>query len=112
MAKAFWQKIAKGILIGGGTILSLFNPAVGAPLIVAGVGIKIAGADASTDMVSTYAANFEQAQNTAAAMAGAGNVSVLTNNIMVFIQKYFIYIIGAIAALVILPRLLPKRKRR
>lgn len=57
--KNIFAKIAKGLLIGGGTVLSLINPAIGAPLIVAGGNINTGG---SVDKLGAYAGNLETAR--------------------------------------------------
>jgi hypothetical protein len=71
----FFAKLGKGLLIGGGTILSLFAPAIGAPLIVAGTNIQTNKAGTTNDKLSQYGTNLQQANNIATAMAGAGNVA-------------------------------------
>jgi hypothetical protein len=107
-----FKKIAKTLLMGGGTILSLFAPAIGAPLIVAGMAIKTDSNNKTVDQVSTYAANLEQAKSLTNTMTAAGNANILWNNILNFLQKNFIYVIAGVGALFILPRLLRTRKRR
>jgi hypothetical protein len=71
----FFAKLGKGLLIGGGTILSLFAPAIGAPLVVAGTQINTGSAGTTNDKLSQYGTNLAVANNIATAMAGAGNVA-------------------------------------
>ncbi len=76
MANGLFAKIAKGLLIGGGTVLSLFAPAIGAPLVVAGTAINPKGSNASNDLVSTYSQNLATSMNLAGTMSYAGNQAV------------------------------------
>jgi len=92
-----FRKIAKGLLIGGGTVLSLFAPAIGAPLLVAGTNIQT-DKDKSLDKLSGYATNLESAKNQAAAMSAAG--SLVSVPIMDRIKANPIpWIIGAVGLL-------------
>jgi hypothetical protein len=106
-----FKSIAKGLLILGGTVLSIINPAIGAPLIVAGTAIKT---DNTVDPVIAYGSNLEDALKRAAAMQGAGNsitLSLMFQKIVDFIKQNGIIIIIGIAGLIFIPKLL-KHKRR
>jgi hypothetical protein len=107
-----FKKIAKTLLIGGGTVLSLFAPVIGAPLMVAGMAIQTDSDNKTIDKVSTYAANLEKAKSLANTMGTSGNANILWNNILSFLQKNFIYVIAGAGALFILPKLLRTRKRK
>ena len=108
MAVSF-KGILKWIMIGGGSILSLINPAIGAPLILAGSAIKT-GSETSQDLVSVYGSNLVQTLDTVNAMQAGANVNTALNNILVFIQKYFVYIIAGFAMFFFLPKLLKRRR--
>lgn len=113
MASGWFGKLIKGLLIGGGTVLSLIpaiGPIVGGGLIVAGTAIKT-GDGTSSDMVSTYAAGLQNTLSTVGAMQSGANVQGFLNNIMVFIQKYFIWILFGIGAIILLPKLFKGRRR-
>jgi hypothetical protein len=107
---AFFKKLLKGVLIGGGSILSFFAPAIGAPLIVAGAAIntKEAGNN-GVDVLQTYANNFQAALSTAGSMQTAGNLSMSGNKFMAWISQNLLLVLGAGAVLLIF---LFKRKRR
>jgi hypothetical protein len=108
MAGVF-KKIAKGILIGGGTILSLFNPAIGAPLIVAGTNINT-GTSGTSDMVSAYGTNLNSAINQAATMQGAQRASTTFDNFLLFLKNNLVLVLGVIAAGIFLPKLFKSRR--
>jgi len=108
MAFSF-RKLIKGILLGGGSILSLINPAIGAPLIMAGAAIKT-DSGTSADIVSVYGSNLYTAIDQVEAMQSGINVNTAINKAILFIQKYFVYIIMAVAAFFILPKLLKNRR--
>jgi hypothetical protein len=113
MAKGWFGKVIKGLLIGGGTVLSLIpgiGPVVGGGLIVAGTAIKT-GTDSSADIISTYANQIGNTLSTAGAMQSGANVQGFLNNIMIFIQKYLIFIILGLAAIFVLPKFFKGRKR-
>lgn len=117
MAKGVFKKIIKGVLIGAGTVLSLFNPVVGAPLIVAGSAIKTSktaeDGTASNDLLSNYATNLVTGLQAAENMSTAGNITFNSKNIMAWIQKNMLYIILGLAGLILIPKLLrTKRGRR
>ena len=57
MASGLFAKIGKALLIGGGTVLSLVNPAIGAPLITAGAAINVKKPGETSDLTSAYAQN-------------------------------------------------------
>lgn len=101
-----WKKIGKSALIGAGTILSFINPALGAPLIVAGTAIQTDGTKNSTDTVSLYAANLNASMNTAAAMQQAGSASMATSNLMNKIVANLPLIIAGLLGIVLLPKLI------
>ncbi len=101
--------IFKWLLIGGGTVLSLFCPAVGAPLIVAGVGMPGTN-QTSADPLSTYASNLNNGLNMAGNMAAAGNVTSTVNNLLNKIMQNLPVILICIAALLFLPKLLKRRR--
>jgi hypothetical protein len=85
---SLFKKISKYVLIGGGTVLSLFAPAIGAPLVVAGTNIDTGK---SVDKLSGYAANLETAKTQAKAMgaaqtvAGGGVVTSFRNNPLMWV---------------------------
>jgi len=106
----FFKKLSKWGLIGLGTVLSLINPAIGAPLIVAGSAIKI-DSNSSQDLVSVYGANLYSALDTANAMQSGANVNTLINKILVFLQKNFVIIAISVLALFLLPKFLKRRRR-
>jgi len=109
-----FKKIAKWSLIGAGSVLSLFAPMIGAPLIVAGSGIAT-GKMATNDKVSGYANNLQTSINTAAAMQSAStNVQavVFFDRVKIWFLNNWKLILIVVGAIVILPRLIPKIKRR
>lgn len=63
MADGLFSKIAKAILIGGGTVLSLINPAIGAPLVLAGTAIHPSATNESSDLTSVYGQNLATSLN-------------------------------------------------
>ena len=102
------KKIVKGLLIGGGSILSLFAPAIGAPLIVAGTAINT-GTSGTADVVSTAAQNLQTAINTAAAQQTAGNI-VTASPLMTKLITNWPVILLIVGALLFLPRLFKRRR--
>lgn len=113
MADLF-KKIAKVVLIGGGSVLSLFAPAIGAPLIVAGTAINTS-LGKTPDKVSAYGTNINTAIKTAGAMQSSTAQPGLTmgfNSIVAFIQQNLMVILLSIAGIFILPKLLKNRRRR
>jgi hypothetical protein len=74
MAKGLFKKIFKGILIGGGTLLSILSPAVGGAMITRGMAIG-AGAVAAGSMIKAdlNVPSIDQVtQNTTGMLAGLG----------------------------------------
>ncbi len=69
---SLFKKIAKGVLIGAGTILSAVNPAIGAPLVVAGTKINTGGS--TSDKVSEYSRNLVEAQDRVAGINAGSNI--------------------------------------
>ena len=96
----FFGKLLKGVLIGGATILSIINPALGAPLFVLGAAIKTKGKDVNTvDAVSIAAQNLNAALVTAQNMGAAGNVTLTVKK---WYEKSPLLVIGGGAALLLL----------
>jgi hypothetical protein len=112
MAKGLFKKIVKGALIGGGTLLSLFCPAIGAPLIVAGSAIKTGTPTSSADIVSTYASNLKTALVQSKAMETGSNVSNMFTNLWAWIQANLITVILIVGGLIFLIFTMKKHKRR
>jgi hypothetical protein len=113
MAKGWFGKVIKGLLIGAGTVLSLIpgvGPVVGGGLIVAGTAIKT-NTTGSSDIVSEYGAQIQNAFSTAGAMQSGANVQGFLNNVMVFVQKYAIWIIAGVGLIFFLPKLFKGRRR-
>jgi len=102
------KKIAKAALIGGGTVLSLVNPALGAPLVVAGTAIKTEKSTASTDVVATSAANLNSGIQAAAAMQQTGSAALATSSITNWITANLPIIGLALIGLLLLPKLFKK----
>lgn len=102
----FLKKLVKGVLIGGGTVLSLINPAIGAPLIVAGSAIKTTAENNTMDTLSLYAGNLQQGLSTAASMSTAGNISM---NVQQWYKKYPLLVVaGVVGLLLVVVRLFKK----
>jgi hypothetical protein len=101
-----FSKIARGVLIGGGTILSLFAPAIGAPLMVAGANINV-DKNGTTDKLGIYANNLTTAQNMAQGMAIGGQITSmpLLERIK---QNPLPWLAGLLVGLLVLPKLLKK----
>ena len=98
----FLGKLTKVLLIGGGTILSFFNPALGAPLIVAGVAIKTKGANAdvnTVDLVSVAAQNLNASLAAAQNMVTAGNMTLTVKK---WYEKSPLLVLGGGAVLAVL----------
>ena len=71
MASGLFAKIAKGVLIAGGSVLSIIpaiGPAIGAPLIVAGSQINTKSKNNTQDQVSQAASTLNETLGRAAAM--------------------------------------------
>jgi len=110
MANVF-KKIAKWGLIGVGSVLSLINPAIGAPLIVAGSAINLPSAGTDS-VISAYGSNFATSMNTVGAMQAAGQQPGITlgaTNVTDFIKNNLLLIIAVLFAIFYLPRLLRRR---
>jgi len=106
-----FKKIAKGFLIGVGSVLSLVAPRVGSGLIVAGKNIDTGK---TSDKVAAYGSNIAEALNIVEGMeAGANkpNLTIGTETVINFIKNNFLIIIIAFAALFILPKLIGGRRR-
>lgn len=110
MASDTLKKILKGVLIGGGTVLSLFAPAVGAPLIIAGTQVKTGTSTTSADTVSTYAANLNAALLSSSKVAKDVEKNILWQKMFLFLENNWLYIIAGIMALFFIPKLLRKRR--
>jgi len=96
----FFGKLTKVLLIGGGTILSFFNPALGAPLIVAGVAIKTKGEAVNTvDLVSVAAQNLNASLAAAQNMVTAGNMTLTVKK---WYEKSPLLVLGGGAVLAVL----------
>jgi len=108
MAKGLFKKIAKAGLIGAGTVLSFLNPALGAPLIVAGTAINTQSGTDSTDQVAMYSANLNAGMTAASAMQQAGGASLATSNFMNTITANLPIIGLGLLAIILLPKLLKK----
>jgi len=109
-----FKKIAKWSLIGVGSVLSLFAPGIGAPLIVAGSAIDT-GTMQTNDKVSGYANNLQTSINTAAAMQSAStNVQavVFFDRVKIWFMNNWKLVLLIVGVIFILPRLIPKLKRR
>jgi len=104
MASGLFSKIIKGILIGGGSILSVIPGLMpfGAASIAAGLAIKAPG---TIDPISSSA-------STIAAYIGGGTSSGSTtgNTIFDWIKANFLYVLLVIGGLILL--LTGKRSRR
>lgn len=94
----FFGKLLKGVLIGGGTILSFINPALGAPLFVLGAAIKTKGAD-TIDAVSIASQNLNTAIVAAQNMGAAGNVTMTVKK---WYEKSPLLVLGGGAVLAVL----------
>lgn len=121
MAKGLLAKIVKGILIGGGSVLSLFAPAIGAPLIVAGTAINTgSGSGKGQDVVSVAASNLALSLGTASNMQQAGNKTFSMSNAVAYfkvawskpITKIIVIILGALLLLKLLGIKIFKRRKR
>lgn len=96
MASEVLKKIGKGILIGAGTVLSMFAPAVGAPLVVAGTAIQTHGPGSSVDKISMATSNLMEAQNIAGSMvAGSRTYSTVDNVIKTITANPLPWLAGA-----------------
>jgi hypothetical protein len=108
--------IAKWALVGVGSVLSLVpavGPLVGAPLIGAGLSIqtnRTGAADTGVDQVSANAQILANTFQSAAAIqnVAAGGSAINVNPFLTFLQKYWMYLVGALAALWILPKIFKK----
>jgi len=113
-----FASIARWALIGGGSVLSLVpavGPLIGAGLISAGLAIPpnqktSAVAAQGVDVVSANAAILAQTMQNAVAMqnVAAGGSVLNVNPLMMFLQKYWLYLVGGLAALWLLPKLFKK----
>jgi len=110
-----FANIARWALIGGGSVLSLIpaiGPLIGAGLISAGLSVKTNTATITpgVDQVSANAAILAQTFQNAAAMqnVASGGSALNVNPLMMFLQKYWMYLVGGLAALWLLPKLFKK----
>jgi len=110
MAAEWIKNLGKKLLIGAGTILSFINPAIGAPLIVAGTAIQTDKTTSSTDTVSLYAANLNSAMTSASAMQQAGSASTAISNLTNKLISNLPLIIAGILGLLLLPKLLNSKR--
>jgi len=116
MANEVFKKIAKGLLLGAGTVLSILPGlgAVGAPLLVAGSAIQT-GSQTSQDIVSVYGTNLNNSLATAAAMQGAGAtmpISLYFQRVLLFIKSNIVIIVIGVGAIFFLPKLLKSTKTK
>jgi hypothetical protein len=105
----FFAKILKGILIGGGTILSILAPPlapVGIAVIAAGVNIPVPGtsADVVTNYTTATAATLQAGQTTANVAAAPLSIQSLLASPIAWLVA-----VGAIVLLIFKPF---KRHRR
>jgi hypothetical protein len=106
----FFAKILKGILIGGGTILSILMPPlapVGISVIAAGVGIPVPGA--SADAVTNYAA-----ATNAALQAGqtTANVAALPSSVQGLLSSPVAWLVGIGVILLLIFKPFKRFRRR
>jgi hypothetical protein len=110
-----FANIAKWALVGTGSVLSLIpgvGPLIGAGIISAGLSVRTTPATATpgVDQVSANAAILAQTLQNATAMqnVAAGGSALNVNPLLTFLQKYWMYLIGGLAALWLLPKLFKK----
>jgi hypothetical protein len=92
-----FKKIIKGITIGAGTVLSLFNPAAGASVIAAGKKIKTT-VPTAVDKVSAAAKkaieNLSSASSAAKASDKAITASLSTSKLFLWLKENPLYAAG------------------
>lgn len=109
-----FASIAKWALVGTGSILSLIpgvGPVIGAGIIAAGLAVKTpAAASPGVDQVSANAQILAQTLQNASAMqnVAAGGSAINVNPMLTFINKYWMFIVGGLATLWLLPKLFKK----
>jgi len=110
-------QILGDVVVGAGTVLSLIpgiGPLIGAPVASVGVGL-IKANTSSTDPVSNAAAQTAaQLTNTsqlinATSTAAAGGSVINVSGIITWIKSNLVLVIGIIAGIIFLPKLLKRR---
>jgi hypothetical protein len=112
---ANFKEILGDIFIGAGTVLSLIpgvGPLIGAPIAAAGVGIRgTSSIDSVSNAASQTAAQLvNTSQTIAATTAAASGKSVINvTGILNWIQSNIVLVLGIIAGIIFLPKLLKRR---
>jgi hypothetical protein len=111
MAKGLLKKILKGIMIGGGTVLSFIpaiGPIVGGTMMAAGIAIKTSNGNSGIDQVSNAAGTLNAALGIASGASQGASAAISTNNIMAWISRNMLIVIAFIVGLFLIFR----RKKR
>lgn len=106
-----WRKIIKGVMIGGGTILSLLpgGAAIGVPLITAGVAMKTDTpiiSQGTADVIGQSVNTLNDVFNASKAQTTAGNVSLWIS------ANKWVYFVGGGLILLITIMLMGRRRRK
>jgi hypothetical protein len=110
MAKGLLKKILKGIMIGGGTVLSFIpavGPIVGGTLMAAGIALKT-NKNSGIDEISNAAGTLNAALGIAQGASVGASGAITGNNIRVWISRYWLILIAAVVGLFLIFR----RKKR